>query len=274
MLDYLLLIKMVSLIALGALLVIFIGVLSLAIHVNKEWEESIVLRLGKFDRLQKSGLYFTIPIIEKATALDKRVRTMDIPTQEAITKDNISVRVDAVVFYQIEDTKKAIMNVDDYIYAVRQSSQTTLRNVVGEKDLDQILEKREDVAIAIKESVDQASKEWGIDIRKLELQNIELPEDMKRIMARQAEAEREKRGVIIASEGELEAAENLAKASEILEKSIYGYKLRELQTISDVSQDRSNTIIFAPSDSLSSATLSTGVAAKVPVDKRREVDIE
>jgi len=258
--------------AIGALVVIVIGVLAASIHVNNEWDESIVLRLGKYNRLQKAGLYLTIPVIEKATSLDKRVRTMDIPTQEAITKDNISVRVDAVVFYQIEDTKKAILNIDDYIYAVRQFSQTTLRNVVGEKDLDQMLEKREDVAAAIKDSVDQASKEWGIDIRKVELQNIELPEDMKRIMARQAEAEREKRGVIIASEGEMEAAENLAKASEILERSVYGYKLRELQTISDVSQDRSNTIIFAPSESLNSPMLSAGVAARVPVDPRREVE--
>jgi regulator of protease activity HflC (stomatin/prohibitin superfamily) len=265
---------MVSLIVPGIVIVVVIVILLAAIHVNNEWEESIVLRLGKFDRLQKAGLYFTVPIIERATALDKRVRTMDIPTQEAITKDNISVRVDAVVFFQIEDTKKAIINVDDYIYAVKQLSQTTLRNVVGEKDLDQILEKREEVAIATKESVDQASKEWGIDIRKVELQNIELPEDMKRIMARQAEAEREKRGVLIASEGELEAAENLSKASEILEKSIYGYKLRELQTISDVSQDRSNTIIFAPSEALNSSMLSTGVAAKVPIDKRQEVELE
>lgn len=265
---------MVSIAVIGALVVIIVGVLAASIHVNNEWDESIVLRLGKYNRLQKAGLYLTIPVIEKATSLDKRVRTMDIPTQEAITKDNISVRVDAVVFYQIEDTKKAILNVDDYIYAVRQFSQTTLRNVVGEKDLDQILEKREDVAAAIKESVDQASKDWGIDIRKVELQNIELPEDMKRIMARQAEAEREKRGVIIASEGEMEAAENLAKASKILERSVYGYKLRELQTISDVSQDRSNTIIFAPADSLSSAMLSAGVAAKVPVDKRREVETQ
>ncbi len=254
--------------------VLIVGFLAASIRINKEWEESIILRLGKFNRLQKAGPYFAIPAIERVKALDKRIITMDIPTQEAITKDNISVKVDAVVFYQIEDTKKAIINVDDYIYAVRQFSQTTLRNVVGEKDLDEILERREDIAKAIKESVDEASKDWGVDIRKVELQNIELPEDMKRIMARQAEAEREKRGVIIASEGELEAAENLARASQILERSIYGYKLRELQTISDVSQDRSNTIIFAPSESLSSPMLSTGVAAKVPTDKREKVELE
>jgi regulator of protease activity HflC (stomatin/prohibitin superfamily) len=265
---------MLSFIPLTVFIVFIIGVLGAAIKVNNEWEESIILRLGKFDRLQKAGLYFIIPAIEQTTMLDKRVRTMDIPTQEAITKDNISVRVDAVVFFQIEDTEKAILNVDDYIYAVRQFSQTTLRNVVGEKDLDEILERREDVAVAIRKSVDQASREWGIDIKRVELQNIELPENMKRVMARQAEAEREKRGVIIASEGELEAANNLAEASKVLEQSKYGYKLRKLKTLTDVSQDMSNTIIFGPSESLNSAMLSSGIGAQVPKDVRRKVEMQ
>jgi regulator of protease activity HflC (stomatin/prohibitin superfamily) len=257
----------------------FLGIIILAflvrsIKINNEWEETVILRLGNFQRLQGPGLYFIVPLFETTTRADIRTRTMDIPSQEAITKDNISVRVDAVVFYKIEDTKKAILNIDDYMYAVRQFSQTTLRNVVGEKDLDEILEGREDVARAIKNTVDQASKQWGIDIEKVELQNIELPEDMKRIMARQAEAEREKRGVIIASEGELEAAVNLVSASKKLEESKYGYRLRELQTIADVSQDRSNTIIFVPTESLSSNTLSAGVSARVPEDARREVEMQ
>jgi len=246
---------MISLLPVGIVGVILLVVLARSIHMNNEWEEAIILRLGKFNRLQKAGLFFTVPLIERSISLDVRVRTMDIPTQEAITKDNISVRVDAVVFYKIEDTKNTLMNVDDYIYAVRQFSQTTLRNVVGEKDLDQILERREDVAAAIRKSVDEVSKDWGVNIEKVELQNIELPEDMKRVMARQAEAEREKRGSIISSEGELEAAHNLKEASKILEKSRYGYQLRELETISDISQDRSNTIIFAPSESLETSNL-------------------
>jgi regulator of protease activity HflC (stomatin/prohibitin superfamily) len=241
---------MLSLIPLGFLIAIIIAILAMSVHINDQWEEAIILRLGRFNRLQKAGLFFTIPFIERSMQVDTRVRTMDIPTQEAITKDNISVRVDAVVFYKIEETQKALINVDDYMFAVRQFSQTTLRNVVGEKDLDQILEKREDVAQAVEESVDEVSQEWGINIEKVELQNIELPEDMKRVMARQAEAEREKRGTIISSEGELEAARNLSEASKILERSKYGYKLRELETISDLSQDISNTIIFSPSESL------------------------
>jgi len=265
---------MLSLVSWVIVLVVIIAILAVSIKVNNEWEESIILRLGKFDRLQKVGLYFVIPGIDQVTVLDKRIRTVDIPTQEAITKDNISVRVDAVVFYQIEDTKKAIINVDDYIYAVRQFSQTTLRNVVGEKELDQILERREDVAVAVRKSVDEVSKDWGIDIKRVELQNIELPEDMKRVMARQAEAEREKRGVIIASQGEVEAAQNLAEASRILEESRYGYNLRRLKALSDVSQDRSNTLIFAPSGTMNSPMLSSGVGARVPRDDRREVEVE
>jgi regulator of protease activity HflC (stomatin/prohibitin superfamily) len=253
---------------------VLVAILALGLHVNKEWEQAIILRLGKYHRLQQAGIFFTIPFIEAPTIVDIRTRTLDIPAQEAITKDNISVKVDAVVFFQIEDTNKAILNVVDYMYAVRQFSQTTLRNVVGEKDLDEILERREDVAKAIRSTVDQASKDWGVDIEKVELQNIELPEDMKRIMARQAEAEREKRGVIIASEGELEAATNLIAASKKLEESLYGYKLRELQTISDVSQDRSNTIIFVPAESLNSSLLSAGIAARVPKDERSEVEMQ
>ena len=261
-------------VTLPAVVILGVGLAASIVKVNKEWDQAVVFRLGQFNRVEKSGLYYIIPFIESSIKIDVRVRTMDIPAQEAITKDNISVKVDAVVFYKIEDTMKALINVEDYIYAVRQFSQTTLRNVIGEKDLDEILEKREDIAKAIKNAVDQSANEWGVDIHKVELQNIELPEDMKRIMARQAEAEREKRGVIIASEGELEAAENLVEASKKLEESIYGYKLRELQTISDVSQDRSNTIIFVPADSLSSPLLAAGIAAKVPEDERRKVELE
>lgn len=261
---------MFSLLPIVFLLALILAFLGAAIHINDQWEEAIVLRLGKFNRLQEAGLYFTIPFIERAMPVDTRVRTMDIPTQEAITKDNISVRVDAVVFYKIEETKKALMNVDDYMYAVRQFSQTTLRNVVGEKDLDQILEKREEVALAIEESVDEVSQEWGINIEKVELQNIELPEDMKRVMARQAEAEREKRGTIISSEGELEAARNLSEASKILEQSRYGYKLRELETISDLSQDISNTIIFSPSESLDHVEETSEVRTKESEKEKEE----
>jgi regulator of protease activity HflC (stomatin/prohibitin superfamily) len=179
---------------------------------------------------------------------DTRIRTLDIPRQEVITKDNISVGVDAVVFLRIRDTKKSIINIQDFIYAVNKYAQTTLRNVVGEKDLDQLLEKREEIAKLIKTIVDKEADNWGIDVTGIELQNIELPTDMKRVMARQAEAEREKRAVIIKSEGEIIAAKNLKKAANTLmeSKKGVGLRLRELSTLADISYDQSNTIVFYP----------------------------
>jgi regulator of protease activity HflC (stomatin/prohibitin superfamily) len=232
--------------------------------MNNEWEEAVVLRLGKYNRTKKAGLYLRIPFIERVYKRDIRIMTLDIPSQEVITKDNISVAIDAVVFMRVDNTMKTVINIQDYIYAVKQISLTTLRDVIGQKNLDDVLEKREEVATKIKEVVDKQAEHWGVDITNIELQNIELPENMKRVMARQAEAEREKRGVIIAAEGELQAAKKLQEASKELEKSKYGYSLRQLQTISDVSQDQSNTIIFSPTEALNSPVLSTGVSAKVP----------
>ncbi len=219
-----------------------------AVRMNNQWEEAIVLRLGKFKRTVGPGIFFVIPFIENAISRDLRIRTVDIPKQEVITKDNISVGVNAVAFLKVVDTKRSIINIQDFLYAVKQYSQTTLRNVIGQKELDELLEKRESIAKSIKTVVDEESDKWGIDVIKIELQDIEVPEDMKRIIARQAEAEREKRGVIIASEGEVIAAKNLTKAADTLmrSKGKIGVRLRELATISDVSQDQSNTIVFYP----------------------------
>jgi len=226
--------------------------------MNKEWEESIILRLGKYNRTIESGLFIKIPIIETSISRDKRVRAIDIPRQEVITKDNISVGVDAVVFLKVVDTKKSIVNIQDVIHAIKQYSQTTLRNIIGQKSLDELLEKREEISKAIKKSVDAESEKWGIDVTGIELQNIELPTDMKRIMARQAEAEREKRAVVIKSRGEFEAAENLKKASQKLAESAGAMELRRLSTLSDISQDQSNTIVFAvPLEALTTAMTAT-----------------
>jgi len=231
-----------------------------SVRMNNQWEEAIVLRLGKYVRTVGAGIFFIIPFVESAISRDLRVRTLDIRKQQVITKDNISVGVDAVVFLKVIDTKKSIVNIQNFIYAVMQYSQTTLRNVIGQKMLDELLEKRENIAKAVKAIVDEQADKWGVDVEGIELQDIELPEDMKRIMARQAEAEREKRGVIIASEGEVEAAKNLKKAADTLmqSKGKVGIRLRELATISDVSQDQSNTIVFYPTglgmDSLVSGT--------------------
>jgi regulator of protease activity HflC (stomatin/prohibitin superfamily) len=219
-----------------------------SVRMNNQWEQAIILRLGKYVRTVDAGIFFVIPFVESAITRDLRVRTLDIRKQQVITKDNISVGVDAVVFLKVVDTKKSIVNIQNFIYAVKQYSQTTLRNVIGQKMLDELLEKRESIAKAVKGIVDEQADRWGVDVEGIELQDIELPEDMKRIMARQAEAEREKRGVIIASEGEVAAAKNLKIAADTLMKSKgkIGMRLRELATISDVSQDQSNTIVFYP----------------------------
>jgi len=216
-----------------------------AVKINKEWEESVVFRLGRLSRKKQRGLYFTIPLIENVIKRDLRVRTLDIVKQTAITKDNISVNIDAVVFMKVIDTTKSIIEVQDFSMLVRQKSQTTFRNVIGKYDLDDLLTKRGKIAEEIRKAVDEATDKWGIDIQNLELQNIELPENMKRVMARQAEAERERRAVVIKAKGEMEASSDLVRASKELEKSKYGFELRKLATISDVSQDQSNTILFA-----------------------------
>ncbi|NIO44926.1 MAG: slipin family protein [Candidatus Aenigmarchaeota archaeon] len=218
------------------------------IRVNNQWEEAIILRLGKYKKTVGPGIFKRLPVIDSIITRDTRIRTLDIPRQEVITKDNISVGVDAVVFLRVSDTKKSIVNIQDFVYAVNKYSQTTLRNVVGEKSLDEVLEKREEIAKSIKTIVDKQAEKWGIDITGIELQNIELPPDMKRVMARQAEAEREKRAVIIKSEGEVVASKNLKKAANTLMESKKGVavRLRELSTLADISYDQSNTIVFYP----------------------------
>ena len=237
------------------------------IKINKQWEEAVILRLGKFSRIRKEGIFLLIPYIDRAYIRDTRTHTMDIPHQKAITKDNISVDVDAVMWYNIHDTDKSVMNIENFEFSILEFTKTTLRNVIGHKELDELLTEREEVAFTVKDLVEHTSEEWGIEIERVELQDIILPENMKRVMARQAEAERERRAVVIKAEGELQASAKLTEASSKLEESRYGYALRTLSTISDVSQDPSNTVIFVPTEALSSELLAAGIAAKAPSKK-------
>jgi len=241
---------------------LILGMLVSIIKVNKQWEEAVILRLGKFNRIREAGLYLLIPYIDRAYIRDTRTHTMDIPHQKAITKDNISVDVDAVMWYNIHDTNKSVLNIENFEFSIREFTKTTLRNVIGHKELDELLTEREEVAFTVKDLVEHASEEWGIDIERVELQDIILPDNMKRVMARQAEAERERRAVVITAEGELQASAKLMEASLKLEDSRYGYALRMLSTISDVSQNPSNTVIFVPAEALSPELLAAGVAAK------------
>ena len=244
-------------------LLLILGVINSIVKINKQWEEAVILRLGKLYRIRKEGLFLLIPYIDRVYVRDVRTHTMDIPHQKAITKDNISVDVDAVMWYKISDTNKSVLNIENFEFSIREFTKTTLRNVIGHKELDELLTEREEVALTVKDLVEHTSEEWGIDIERVELQDIILPENMKRVMARQAEAERERRAVVIKAEGELQAASKLMEASSMLEGSRYGYALRTLSTISDVSQDSSNTIIFVPTEALSPELLAAGVAAKV-----------
>ena len=252
-------------------IIVILALLAMSIRINQQWEESVVLRLGRYNRKTKAGIFLKIPFIERKITIDRRIITQDITRQEVITKDNISVQIDAVVFYKVKDVDKAVINIENYKYSIRLQSQATMRDIVGEYELDELLEKRDEIAKKIKLIVDKKTDEWGIDIDQIKLQNIELPEAMKRVMARQAEAEREKRAVIIKSQGELEAATNLKKASDEMQKSKYAIELRKLSTISDVSQDQSNTIVFAvPIEAMNSAmAASSGLKVPKPITSKK-----
>ncbi len=227
----------------GLLAAVSLFPLPATVAVNKEWEEAIILRFGKFQRLVGPGFFFKWPYIETFMKQDKRIINIDISRQEVMTKDNISVTVDAVVFVKVVNTKYSIVNIRNVWDSVMKYAQTTMRDVVGAVELDELLARRDEVADKIANIVERETQEWGVDITSVKLQTVELPEDMKRIIARQAEAEREKRAVIIKSEGELTAAKNLERAvQKMSNRAMY---LRTLSSLEDISFDQSNTIVFA-----------------------------
>ena len=227
------------------------GLLLLAsgIRLLYQYERGVVFTLGKFSSVKDPGLRWIIPVIQTMTKVDMRIKTADIPRQEVITKDNITILVNAVVYFKVVRPADAIIKIEDYVFAVRQYTQAALRDIIGNSELDFVLTEREKVADSIKKIVDTETSEWGVDIESIKIQEIELPAEMKRAMAKQAEAERERRAVIIASEGELKASENLRKAADNLSKSPASIHLRTLQTIRDIAADPSEKIVlFIPSD--------------------------
>ena len=231
-------------------LLIFLACFLLAgIKVILEYERLIIFRLGKYKRTIGPGIVYILPILEKSKKVDLRIVTADIPRQEVITRDNIPVLANTVVYFKVERPSDAIIKIENFAYAVRQYTQAALRDVVGNMELDGVLTERDKIAADIREIVDQETNEWGIDIKSIKIQEIELPAEMKRAMAKQAEAEREKRAAIIASEGELASAKNLAEAANMMASQPGALQLRTLQTIRDISQDPSEKIvIFMPSD--------------------------
>jgi regulator of protease activity HflC (stomatin/prohibitin superfamily) len=209
-----------------------------------QYERGIVFTMGKYSKMWNPGWHLIIPIFQKLIKVDIRVKAVDVPDQEAITKDNIPVRINAVIYYKVADASKAVIEVEDYFNAVSQLAQTTMRNAVGEMTLDDLLAKKQQVSEGIQRSVDKVSDAWGIDVQSVELKDIVLPESLKRTISKVAEAQREKQAVIINSEGELAAAENVAQAAKMLAGTPGALHLRTLQSINDLSSDQSNTTVW------------------------------
>ncbi|RWZ78152.1 MAG: slipin family protein [Candidatus Microsaccharimonas sossegonensis] len=219
------------------------------LKVVNQYQRGVVLTLGRFTGIRQPGLRVIIPIFQKMTRIDVRTNTIDIPKQEVITKDNVTVNVDAVVYFRVVDAAKAVLETTNFIYASSQFAQAALRDVTGNIELDSLLGKRDEVSTSIKEIVDTQTEKWGIDVESVKIQNIELPTDMKRAMAKQAEAERERRAVIITAEGEKSAAQAVADAAAMLTKIPGGISIRTLQTLEKIAVEPSQKTVFVlPAD--------------------------
>lgn len=228
----------------GFLLIPILILLLVSIRQVNQYERGVKFTLGKFTEMVDPGWRLICPVIQSMSKVDLRLRTVEVPTQECLTKDNISVGVTAVLFFKVTDASKAVLNIENFYYATSQLAQTTMRNVVGAVSLDDLLSKRDNISDKITEIVDSTIEEWGVKVVNVELKDILIPEDMKRTIGKQAEAERERRAVIIQSEGEVLAAKNLNEAAKMLAASPGALHLRTLASINDISSDASNTTIW------------------------------
>lgn len=224
---------------------IIVFIILISIRQINQYQRGVKFRLGKFVKILEPGWRLIFPVFESMTKVDIRVKAVDVPNQEAITKDNISVGINAVIYYKVADVSKAVLEVEDYFYAISQLAQTTMRNIVGSVDLDTLLSERDRVSDQIRTIVDKLTDPWGIKVQNVDLKDVSLPQEMKRVIAKQAEAEREKRAVITKAEGEVIASTDLAKAANTLSASNGALHLRTLNTLNDLSSDQSNTVIFA-----------------------------
>ena len=227
------------------LLIILAIVILSSIRQIDEYERGILFSFGKYSKTMTPGWNIVLPIIQSFKKVDIRTKAVDVPEQEAITRDNVSIKINAVIYYKVFDAAKAIIEVENFRYAVSQLAQTTMRNAVGSVTLDELLTQREKISSEICKVIDEATDAWGIKVENVELKDVALPEEMKRVIAKIAEAEREKQAVITKAAGEVEASQNLAKAAEIMSSSPGALHLRTLSTLNDLSSDQSNTIIFA-----------------------------
>ena len=227
-----------------ALLLLLLAVLSSAVRIVQEYERGVIFRLGRLVGPRGPGLFFIVPMIDRMVKVDLRVITMDVPSQEAIMRDNVTVRVNAVLFFRVVDPSAAIVQVADFRQATWNIAQTTLRNVLGQSDLDELLSGREQVNQKLQHIIDETTEPWGVKVSIVEVKDVELPPTMVRAMAKQAEAEREKRAKIVHAEGEFEAARKLTEAADIMAQHPVSVQLRYLQTLTEISVEKNSTIIF------------------------------
>ncbi|UCF60819.1 MAG: slipin family protein [Anaerolineaceae bacterium] len=226
------------------LILVLISVIPAAVKIVQEYERGVIFRLGRLVGARGPGLFFIIPIVDRMIKVDLRVVTLDVPSQEVITRDNVTVKVNAVVFFRVVDPSDAIVQVEDFQRATWNISQTTLRNVVGQSELDDLLANREEINQKLQQIIDEATEPWGVKVSIVEVKDVELPQPMQRAMAKQAEAEREKRAKIVHAEGEFDAAKKLAQAAELMAREPVSIQLRYLQTLTEISVEKNSTIIF------------------------------
>jgi regulator of protease activity HflC (stomatin/prohibitin superfamily) len=240
---------------LGFIGLILLFLLFSAIKVVQEYERGVIFRLGRFVGAKGPGLFFIVPFIDRMIKVDLRVVTLDVPAQEAITRDNVTLKVNAVVYFRVFDPGKSIINIEDYRRATWQIAQTTLRNVIGQSQLDELLASREKINEQLQRIIDEQTEPWGIKVALVEVKDVELPQTMQRSMARQAEAERDKRAKIIHASGEFEASKQLAEAAVIISRQPATLQLRYLQTLTEIAAERNSTVIFpVPIDIFSAFT--------------------
>jgi regulator of protease activity HflC (stomatin/prohibitin superfamily) len=230
--------------ALGIIIVIGVAILLSGLKILNEYERAVVFRLGRLTPFRGPGVIFVIPVIERSVRIDLRTVTLDVPPQDVITRDNVTIKVSAVLYFRVLDPSRAVTEVANYLFATSQLAQTTLRSVGGQTELDELLGQREKLNARIQEIVDAQTEPWGVKVTLVELKNIDLPQDMQRAIAIQAEAERERRAKVIAAEGEFQAAQRLADAAEIMNKSPVTLQLRYLQTLKEIAAENNSTTIF------------------------------
>ncbi len=226
----------------GALIAFFI--LSQVIKILNEYERGVVFRLGRLIPTKGPGIIFIIPLVDKLIRISLRLVTLDVPPQDVITKDNVSIKVNAVVYYRVMDANKSIVEVENYSYATSQLAQTTLRSVCGQAELDELLAEREKISVHLQEILDKDTDPWGIKVSKVEIKHIDLPPEMQRAMARQAEAERERRAKVIHADGEYQASSKLSDAAKIISTDPTALQLRYLQTLSEIATEKNSTMLF------------------------------